>query len=80
MAFKKFLAALVFAVPVVLGMHLFFLNKLIILKCSCMVAGLPGKRGLNPKCEFLQPILTDLVENLFTNECGDTVSLFFLPY
>ena len=77
MPFKKSLAALVLALPVVFGMHLFFKQNIVML---IRLAGLPSKRGLNPKCEFLQPILTDLVDNLFTNECGDTVSLFFSPY
>ncbi|KAF8964551.1 hypothetical protein BDZ97DRAFT_1904396 [Flammula alnicola] len=51
MAFKNALSALIFALPLVLG--------------------LPGKRALNPKCEFLLPIRDDLLENLFDNECGD---------
>ncbi|KAF8964560.1 fungal versatile peroxidase from pleurotus Eryngii [Flammula alnicola] len=52
MAFKNALSALVFALPLVLG--------------------LPGKRALNPKCDFLLPIREDLLENLFDNECGDS--------
>jgi manganese peroxidase len=51
MVFKRSLAALVFALPLVLG--------------------LPSKRTVDTQCAFLQPILTDLVENLFDNECGD---------
>jgi cytochrome c peroxidase len=32
----------------------------------------PSKvRSNNPKCDFLEPIKTDLIENFFTNECGD---------
>jgi cytochrome c peroxidase len=54
MAFKKSLSALVFALPLVLGLNV--------------------KRAtttLNPKCDFLKPIADDLLDNLFTNECGD---------
>ncbi|KAF8886707.1 manganese peroxidase [Gymnopilus junonius] len=51
MVFKKTLLALVFALPVVLG--------------------LPSKRALNPKCDFLVPITKDLLDNLFENECSD---------
>ena len=29
-------------------------------------------------CNFLEPIKTDLIENLFTNECGDAVGFFCL--
>ena len=72
MVFKKSLAALVLALPLVLGMSLFFNENVHIL---IVVAGLPSKRALNPKCAFLEPIKADLIENLFTNECGDTVSL-----
>ena len=44
-----------------------------------MVAGSPAKRA-NPACDFLEPIKTDLIENLFTNECGDAVSLLSSYY
>jgi hypothetical protein len=27
----------------------------------------------NPACNFLEPIKKDLLDNLFENECGDTV-------
>ncbi|PPQ64872.1 hypothetical protein CVT26_002590 [Gymnopilus dilepis] len=36
-----------------------------------LVLGLPSKRALNPKCDFLVPIAKDLLDNLFENECGD---------
>jgi cytochrome c peroxidase len=39
-----------------------------------VVFGLNIKRAataLNPKCAFLEPIRDDLLENLFSNECGD---------
>ena len=42
-----------------------------------MVAASPAKRS-NPACDFLEPIKQDLIENLFTNECGDAVSLCIL--
>jgi len=50
MAFTKSLAALVFALPLVLAS--------------------PKPRS-NPACDFLEPIKTDLIENLFENTCGD---------
>ncbi|PPQ96992.1 hypothetical protein CVT26_006420 [Gymnopilus dilepis] len=36
-----------------------------------IVLGLPSKRSLNAKCEFLKPIAKDLLDNLFDNQCGD---------
>ena len=41
-----------------------------------VVVGSPAKQS----CSFLEPIKTDLIKNLFDNECGDAVSLFFSPY
>ena len=38
-----------------------------------VVVGSPAKQS----CSFLEPIKTDLIKNLFDNECGDAVSLFF---
>jgi cytochrome c peroxidase len=38
-----------------------------------LVLASPSKvRANNPKCDFLESIKTDLIDNLFTNECGDT--------
>ena len=34
----------------------------------------PSQVRSNPACDFLEPIKKDLLENLFDNECGDTVS------
>jgi hypothetical protein len=78
MAFKKSLAALVLALPLVLGMNLlvFFSMNVDVLT---MIAALPGEVRSNKACDFLEPIVTDLLENLFDNECGDTVSLLS-PY
>jgi cytochrome c peroxidase len=56
MAFKKSLSALIFALPVVLGLT---------------VKRVTTTAALNPKCDFLKPIAEDLLDNLFTNECGD---------
>jgi cytochrome c peroxidase len=50
MAFKKSLSALIFALPIVLGLSI---------------------QQRVDKCAFLEPIRDDLLENLFTNECGD---------
>ena len=76
MVFKKSFAALVFALPLVLGMNLFF-SKNDDLLTMISLAALPNKR--NTACDFLEPIKADLLENLFDNECGDTVSLLS-PY
>jgi cytochrome c peroxidase len=54
MVFKKALAALVFTLPLVLGLTI---NR--------RAAVVPAK------CAFLLPIADDLLDNLFTNECGD---------
>jgi hypothetical protein len=74
MAFKKSLAALVLALPLVLGINLFFSKNVDVLN---MIAASPSKvRSSVPSaCEFLEPIMTDIIENLFDNECGDGVSL-----
>jgi cytochrome c peroxidase len=52
MVFKKSLAALVLALPLVLAS--------------------PAEPRTNKACDFLAPIVSDLLENLFDNECGDT--------
>lgn len=75
MAFKKYLAALVLALPLVLGMNLFLSKNVDVLN---MISASPRKVRPNPACDFLEPIKKDLIENLFTNECGDTVSLCLL--
>jgi hypothetical protein len=47
---------------------------------SALVFALPLVFGLSLKqrnsCDFLRPIVTDLLDNLFTRECGEAVSLF----
>jgi hypothetical protein len=53
MAFKKGLSALVFALPLVLGLSI------------------KQRTAVPEKCAFLVPIADDLLDNLFTNECGD---------
>ena len=76
MAFKKYLAALVLALPSILGMNLFLAGMFDVLN---MISALPTTPSNNSACDFLEPIKTDLIENLFTNECGDTVGLLS-PY
>ena len=44
-----------------------------------MIAASPSHVRSFATCNFLEPIKTDLLENLFDNECGDTVS-FLSPY
>jgi len=61
MAFKKFVAALVIVLPLVLGSP----------------SKVRSNSGLNSEpeesaCDFLEPIMADLLENLFDNECGDS--------
>ena len=73
MAFKKSLAALVLALPLVLGMNLYFSKNIDVL--NVIVLASPRPRSNNPACDFLEPIKTDLLDNLFENMCGDTVSL-----
>jgi hypothetical protein len=75
MAFKKSLAAVFFALPFILGINLFFREKIDVL---IIVAASPTKR--HGSCNFLEPIKADLIENLFDNECGDGVSLLSLYY
>ena len=75
MAFKKFFAALVIALPLVLGMDLFFSKIADVLN---MIPASPSQVRSNFACDFLEPIKADLLENLFDNECGDTVSIFCL--
>jgi manganese peroxidase len=74
MAFKKSLAALVFALPLVFGTNLYFRNNVNVL--TTIVAASPARRSNNPACDFLEPIKQDLIENLFDDECGDAVSVF----
>ena len=45
-----------------------------------MIAASPSQVRANKACDFLEPIKEDLLENLFDNECGDTVSLLSLHY
>ena len=71
MVFKKSLAALVLALPLVLGMNLFYRKDVDVLN---MIAASPSQVRTNKACDFLEPIKEDLLENLFDNECGDTVS------
>ena len=71
MAFKKSLVALILALPFVLGMDLAFCKNVDVLT---MIAASPSKVR-STACDFLEPIKTDLLDNLFDNECGDTVSL-----
>ena len=76
MVFKKSLAALALALPLVLGMNLFFSKNIDVLNMT--IAASPSQVRTNPACDFLEPIKADLLENLFDNECGDTVSLLSL--
>ena len=72
MSFKKYLAALFFSIPLILGMNPFFgKNDVDVLN---MFSASPSQVRSNPACDFLKPIKKDLLENLFDIECGDTVS------
>ena len=75
MAFKKSFAALILALPVVLGMNPSFSKNVDVLT---MIAASPSEVR-STACDFLGPIKTDLLDNLFENECGDTASLLS-PY
>ena len=75
MAFKKSLAALILALPLILGMRSFFSKNVDVLT---IIAASPSKVRTTAACEFLEPIKTDLLDNLFDNECGDTVSLWLV--
>jgi len=80
MAFKKSLAALVFALPLVFGTRLFFLVNIDALTIFAG-ASISQRSDVPEKCQFLVPIVNTLVEDLFTNECGDAVlplDCFFL--
>jgi hypothetical protein len=80
MSFKKYLAALFFAIPPILGMTLLFSeNDDIDVLNSNIIAASPSQVQSNPACDFLEPIKKDLLDNLFENECGDTVGRPF-PY
>ena len=77
MVFKKSLAALVAALPLVLGMNLFFSKNVYVLNA---IAASPSQvRSTDTACSFLNPIKTDLLDNFFENECGDAVRLLS-PY
>jgi hypothetical protein len=77
MTFKKSLAALVLALPLVLGNEPIFSKNVDVLN---MIAASPSKvRSAALACGPLEAIKTDLLNNLFNNECGDTVSLLS-PY
>ena len=76
MVFRKSLAALVLALPLVLGMNLYLSKNFDVLN---MITASPTQRQINSACDFLEPIKADLLENLFDNECGDTVNLLS-PY
>ena len=73
MSFKKYFVFLSFFIPLILGMNLFqvFSKNADVLN---MIAASPSQVRSNPACDFLEPIKKDLLENLFDNECGDTVS------
>jgi hypothetical protein len=53
MVFKKAFSALIFALPLVLGLSI------------------KRQTAVPEQCAFLVPIAEDLLDNLFTNECGD---------
>ena len=77
MAFKNYLAALFLALPLVTGMNIFLSKNVDVLN---MIAASPSQVRSNSACDFLEPIKQDLLENLFENECSDTVSLLPLYY
>ena len=74
MVFRKSLAALVLALPLVLGILTYFSARM--LMGLTMIAASPSQVR-STSCDFLEPIKTDLLNNFFDNECGDAVSLFF---
>ena len=82
MTFNKYIFLFVLTFPFVLGAHryFFYIKKSWIL-IWILVTGLsfPGFpfQPLDPKCKALQPIVTDLVDNLFNHECGEAVSFVF---
>ena len=47
--------------------------------CWTIIAASPSEVRSNSACDPLPAIVSDLVENLFDGECGDTVSLLS-PY
>ena len=75
MVFKKSLIALVLALPLVLGMTLLFFNNLKNIGVLMIMIAASPSQVRSSACDFLEPIKEDLLENLFDNECGDTVSL-----
>ena len=71
MVFKKSFAALVLALPLVLGINIFFSK---IFDGLTMIPASPSQvRRSSPACDALEAIKTDLLDNFFDNECGDTV-------
>ena len=44
-----------------------------------MIVASPSQVRENKACTALEPVVDDLLDNLFDNECGDTVS-FLSPY
>src|ERR1700678_3716483 len=76
MAFKKSLAAVVLALPLVFGStQLFFLVNIDVLTILAG-ASISRQSDVPEKCQFLVPIVDNLVDNLFTNECGNAVGLY----
>ena len=73
MVFKKSFAALVLALPLVLGISIFFSKNV---DGLTMIAASPS-HVRSSACDPLEAIKTDLLNNFFDNECGDTVSFFF---
>jgi hypothetical protein len=75
MVFKKSLSALVFVLPLVIGTDL-CLGKY---QCADHAAGasISRRSDVPSECAFLLPIVDTLVDDLFTNECGDAVCLDF---
>ena len=71
MVFKKSLAALLLVIPLALGIKPILQQKFDVLT---MIAASPSELQERSACSFLGPIVDDLIENLFDNQCGDTVS------
>lgn len=72
---KALLTSLVLAVPLVLGRYLLHLVNIDVLTIS---AGASTAQRVPEACQFLLPIVQDIQDNLFTNECGDSVCPNFL--
>ena len=74
MVFKKLFAALVLSLPLVLGINIFFSKNV---DGLTMIPASPSQvRRSSPACDALEAIKTDLLDNFFDNECGDTVRFF----